>query len=370
MIRIIALLVLIGGLIGGIYLVQHPQVLKPKAYDPETGGKPVYEEQAYKLEKGFQIDASDPEKIPSLKIYDALKPKWVRFVYFEDRGIPSSIPSDVKILLIINQETDKSGEDIPPSHGRTIENLTSDERFYAWEHIFTQDDVNAWKNYTDRKYLPSLERFLQSGQKADAIQIWSEPDFCLGLTGLCIHPEAYAYMLKKSAALVKEYNRNVKVIVGGLASQNFAYVERMKVKEPDVFDQVDAIAIHPYGLYPDGPEDQPNGWCHYKSSECPVSLPYGGVGWVIDKYKEVSGLPVWITEVGQTTSAENWQARYFAKLSKVLSDKKVQVAIWYGWTDKILGPLGKAERDDQWGLVDDYGTIKAVGVEFQDFGED
>lgn len=372
MVRIVALIILIIGIVGGLYLVQHPTIFKPKAYESA---------EAIRTEKGFQIDTSDPEKVPSKKKFDTLKPDWVRFVYFSDKGVPADIPESVKILLILNNEANDILRVPPTPHGKDIGTLNSDEAFWAWELIYTPADIQEWKNYIDQKYLPFLEEFLKSKPRVDAIQIWSEEDYCHGRTGHCIHHEAYAYMLKKSAEIIKRYNSNIKVIIGGLASQNLGYIQKMKETDPKVFDQVDAVGLHSYGLYPDDSSSE-GGWCRCNSLNedyyctdnidqitgqemCPNILPYGGMGDVIDKYKQETGLAVWITEVGQTSEEEVWQLKYFDKIFKIFEEQKVPVVIWYAWSDKILGPLGKEGADDKWGLVDDYGTIKGVGMRFK-----
>lgn len=366
MIRIVALLILIVGLGAGLYLVQHPQIFKPKAYyPPETGYDPNAGKE-YKLEKGFAIDVSTPEKIPSEKIFKLLGPKWVRFVYFADKGIPSSIPNDVKILIMFNNQVNPEVEKATP---HTSVNFTN-----AWDNYVPRTDFDVWKNYTDQKFIPALDTFLKTNQRVDAIQIWNEEDFCGGSTSICIPSEAYVYMLKRSAQTIKSYERNIEVIVGGLVSQRYQYLQFMKKEDPNIFTQVDAAGIHPYGL-------SPNGWCecgpHNNDKSCTNppqdncgshELPYGDITEVINHYKSETGLPVWITEIGQTEDSEKWQAEYFKRIFNVFSNNKVPVAIWYSWSDKMQGTLDKNDPNrPKFGLVDYEGTIKAVGIEFKHF---
>lgn len=372
MIKIVALFILIIGLAAGLYLVQHPTIFKPKADEPKT---------ILKTEKGFQIDTSNPEKVPSQKKFNTLRPKWARFVYHSKNGIPQEIPANVKILLVFNNEVSQDLEDsLPPLKA-------FDPNPDVWKD-FTEIDVNAWKNYADQKYLPALEDFLKSGQRVDALQIFNEPDSCGTTTSHCLPAAAYAYILKKSAEKIKGFNQNIKVITAGFSTQYWDYIKALKQSDPGVFAQVDAIGVHPYGLYPDD-TSSPSGWCKGKVDETgkPTHEPYdktdpeyaecgenilpnGGLGWVINEYKTLSGLPAWVTEVGidvndEVRDNEVWQTKYLDKIFKVFNENDVKVAIWYGWTDKMSGGNGEKKL----GLVDDYGTIKGVGMQFREQGE-
>lgn len=381
MIRIVALLVLITGLGAGLYLIQHPQILNPKAYYPDEVGYDPNVEPRYRLEKGFAIDVSRSEKIPSEKIFNLFRPKWVRFVYFDNKNIPSSIPNNVKILLVFNNQVNPELEQVTP---RTGINFT-----HSWATYQPKTDFNVWKDFTDLKFIPALDTFLRTNQRVDAIQIWNEEDFCGGGTSICIPPEAYSYMLKKSAEKIKSYDRNIKVVTGGLVSQKYEYLQFMKREDREIFAQVDAVSIHPYGLSPDGwcqyyndteanrrdhPDRVVNGTTRKNEDSCfGHDLPYGEGETVVDiinHYKSETGLPVWITEIGQTEDPEKWQSEYFRRIFKAFSDAMVPMAIWYSWSDKMQGTLDPNDPNrPRFGLVDYENTIKAVGIEFKHFGE-
>lgn len=370
MIRIIALLVLIIGLGAGLYLVQHPQIFNPKAYFPdELGYGPL--EKGIQLEKGFQIDVREPQRIPTTKIYNALKPKWVRFVYHPDKGIPSNIPSDVKILLVITSESATAppiatNPPIDPSEQKKERTVGGycDEK-YAESFKAQNPDLNAWKAYVDQTYISTIEGLLKTNQRVDAIEVWNEQDLCVAKTGDFVPSDAYAYMLKKAADKITSYNRGIKVIMGGVGGGNYKYIEEMKEIDSWVFNQVDAIGVHPYGLSPDG-------WCYakYEPPECGEhELPFNDLEVVINRYKEETGLPVWITEIGATDN-ENWLATYFDKMFNVFSRNDIPVAIWFPWTDEMLALDEVTDPAyNQYGLVDRYGTVKAIGVGFGEWGE-
>lgn len=376
--RIIILLLLIVGLGAGLYLVQHPQIFNPKAYYPPELGYDPGERTPYQLEKGFIIELKPEEVVPEKKIFDLLEPKWVRFVYFHDKGIPGGIPSDVKILLVFNNQAKPEIHKSIPTESSTAppESRLRDINKY------TPEDSIAWKKYTDEKFLPVLDEFLKTNPRVDAFQIWNEQDLCLAKTGDCIPADAYAYMLKKSAQMIKAHDPKIKVIMGGVASGQVGYVDKMKDKskggDPDVFSQVDAIGVHPYGKSPDG-------WCQYGSANQPEKaylndpmcknrqLPFGDLGEFIRGYKEHAGIPVWISEIGEEEHSDNWEAEYLKRIYAVFSREKVPAAFWFTWSDHISAqPSDKVDANGnpvpqvtKFGLVDTEGAIKQSGVEFK-----
>lgn len=324
------MLILLIGLGTGVYLVQKSgfQIFQSKAYDV-----PVSDIlRNINSEKGFQIDPGT-DKIPSREVYNTLIPKWVRFVYFPDKGIPSNIPATVGKLVVFNNEsTDESP--------------------------LGKIDLSLWKNYIDNVYIPDLETFLkQYSSKVNAIEVWNEEDVCPGKK-FCpgVPSRSYAYMLKEAAAKIKSYNANINVVMGGLNSGDLGYIQTMQRVEPNVFNQVDAVAVHPYGT-------SPAGWCEDgKDADCNgIVLPFGDLADVVNMYKSETGKPIWVTEVGFGTEDEVWQARYLDKTFAELSKLNVPVVIWYSWSDRMKGGID----EPNWGLVNERDIIKASGVQFQ-----
>lgn len=328
MIKIITMLILIIGLGAGLYLVQHPQIFRPKAYNAPPGQTV----KSLNSEKGFQIDPGT-NRIPPKEVYNTLTPKWVRFVYFPNKGIPSNIPSFVGKLVVFNNES---------SDGAPL----------------GKSDLNVWKRYIDSTYIPNLNTFLkQYSSNVNAIEVWNEEDVCPA-EEFCpgVPSRSYAYMLKEAAAKIKSYNENITVVVGGLNSGDLGYIKTMQRVEPNVFNQVDAVAVHPYGTSPDG-------WCKDgKEVDCNgIVLPFGDLAEVVNMYKDATGKPVWVTEIGFGTEDEVWQARYLNKTFAELSKLNVPVVIWYSWSDRMKGGID----EPNWGLVNENGIIKATGVQFQ-----
>jgi hypothetical protein len=207
-------------------------------------------------------------------------------------------------------------------------------------------DVTAWKNYVDTAYIPELTHFLHTYQDITAMEVWNEEDLC-SRRSFCpkVPATVYAYMLKRAADTIKSYNANIQVVMGGLAAGDPKYVIDVKNADASALEQVDAIGLHPYGR-------SPGGWC---MSQCPGTLPFGDLAAIIHDYKEVGGLPIWITEIGADNPDKNWQGQYAQKVFLTAQQSSVGVVIWYSMRDG---------SKNSWGLIDKNNTIKPSGKVF------
>jgi hypothetical protein len=137
--------------------------------------------------------------------------------------------------------------------------------------------------------------------------------------------------------------------MGGLATGDIHYVTAVRNANAAVFTHVDGVGLHPYGR-------SPNGWC---ASGCAsYKLPLGDLATEVTLYKQASGRPIWITEIGAKTGDQKWQAEYLSRSFSVLSQMGVPVVIWYGLNDGGNGPRG---------LVDSHGKLKLSGEAFRAF---
>ncbi len=282
-----------------------------------------------KTNYGMQIDVQTASKIPNNVQFSALNPAWVRFVYRPENPSPA-LPLTVKKLIVFN------GESAGPAP-------------------IGSSDINQWKNYVDNIYVPEMEAMITSNPNIEAIEIWNEQDICPDIT-YCpgVPAQAYAYMLKKSAAAIKAKNPNIKVIIGGLASGLASYVTDVKNADSAALNQVDAVGLHPYGKSPDG-------WCANGCRE--GALPFGDLAFSIWEHGEAAGKPVWVTEIGYGVGYDNWQAEYLNRTFTVITKEKVPVLIWYGWIDSMTGGDG----GNNWGLYTSSGSIKPSGTMFSTF---
>ena len=282
---------------------------------------------------GIQIDLASDTKVPDQDTLEFLSPSWVRFVYLPNKPLPK-LPSGVKSLVIFNHQS------AGPAPLKYINGIWNSKWY----------DIDEWKEYTDNIYVPKLREMVQNNP-VDAVEIWNEEEICV--TGYCpeVPPEAYAYMLNKAAAAIKNENENIKVVMGGLASSKPYYIEEVKAIDSTAFNNVDAVGIHPYEMSPDG-------WC---KSGCPFSLP-GDLRETINEYRDASPVPIWVTEVGQWTDDRELQAEYLRKVFTVMEDTEVPVVIWYGWTDLMKGV---GTESSTWGLFDISGDPNPAGNEFR-----
>lgn len=269
---------------------------------------------------GVNIDPRDPQKVPTLSQFQYLNPAWVRYEYFPSVGLVKNIPTGVKQLLIFDYSSVSS--DFP----RQRSSFDS-----------------SWVSYINGPFTTSLNSLLNN-VNVDAIEIWNEEDDSCsgGANGYCptVPVDAYAAMLKKASGMIKAKYPNIKVIVGGLDSGQVSYVQSLK--NAGALDQVDAVAIHPYGK-------SVNGWTGNGA------LTFGDLGAMVNSYQNASGKEIWITETSLPTTDQALQKEYLLQLSQAVSN--VPVVIWYSFTDKM---------NPNYGLVDASGNYKQVAAAFHD----
>lgn len=365
MIRIIILFVLFIGLAAGIYLVQHPQIFKSRAYQSNASditnkpnNNPTDGRELGGNKFGMHINAKSPEGTPTNEQFKDLNPGWVRFLYYDGMVVPK-FPKNIKSLVIFN------GESAPhqPRNDRM--------------------PVDLFKEYVDTTYLPKLKQFLSTNPEINALEIWNEQDTCDSVHCPAVYPEAYAYMLKKATALIKSMNPEIKVVIGGLVTGDRGYLEKLSFYQDNIYQDVDGLAVHPYAASSDG-------WCSCssifdKSSEyyCSKNIDpvtgkekcTGGVLANNDLYGTTSGMwrgpggipdevKIWVTEVGYGTYDREWQAEYLKRTLRDLSSMSdVETIIWYSFSDRIQG----ADGQSNWGLYDHKDQLTPAGKEFRKF---
>lgn len=274
-------------------------------------------------EFGFHV--YNPTTDPTAAQLQQLHPQWMRIQLDVTHPIPAPVyTTNIKTLMIINNQVVEAGK-WPPT---------------------TSTDINLWKAYIDGHYIPALKRFLASVPNISAVEIWNEED----LHSAYVPPNAFAYMLKVAAATTKTFNKNIQVVMGGLASGSTTYVSQVRAADASAFNQVDGVAIHPYGV-------SPGGWC---TAGCSTNLVNGDLAGDVNNYHNASGKAIWITEFGVSTHDTVWQAEYLSRVFSTLQHTGlVPVAIWYAYSNSGAS----------WGLVDNSGIIKPVGQTFSTFSK-
>lgn len=147
----------------------------------------------------------------------------------------------------------------------------------------------------------------------DAYQVWNEPDHC---AQYCLEPSEFGEIVAEVAKFIPSN----KVVIGGFASGDPNYLKNSNIPS----SQYAAIGLHPYGKKVNG------FWGDWTSGEMSTA---------VSQYKQAGGgKPVWITEIGFSSSDDSLQAEYLRRVfsSGVGADK----IFWFAWSDAMVVPFG------------------------------
>lgn len=279
-----------------------------------------------RLQAGMNVNPDAPHSNPvdndDLKGLD-----WVRFVFKvdarvkeEERGrldrafaqydpiIRQYNKKGIKSLLVINQET-------------------------VWG-IGPWTGNGNWPGYADQLAEMARRiaaRYQRYGEEV-AYQIWNEGDKRNNPASVYVEPEAFAIVLRKTAAAIRSVSPDSPIIFNGMATgpeETIAYLQRCK-KALDGPWPVDAIGIHPYTRWA---TRAPFDW----------GQKFGTLGEAFAKYRAaIPDMPFWITEIGVADDNEIGPEHY-AEIAGYLKDvyqhvgeryaDLVPVVIWFAWSD-------------------------------------
>lgn len=217
------------------------------------------------------------------------------------------------------------------------------------------------------------------GASVDAWQVWNEPNHPsfwapdpTGRPDACLE---YAPLLKAAAPVIRAGDPTATVLFGGLAFNDYAYVERCYDLVPDIGAYFDVMVTHPYTLGGSAPE------AVIDSSPADGRLDHQS----FLAYREVrasmlargSDKPIWFTEMGWSTATDGHplgnvtpevQADYLTRAYRQLEqDPYVQVAMWYSLRNFVKGGDG-AGWLDQLGLMRTDFTPKPAYFAFKAYG--
>ena len=171
--------------------------------------------------------------------------------------------------------------------------------------------------------------------RVDAWEIWNEPN----------HPEfwptaggpnaaEYVKLLKAGSDAVRDVDPTANVLFGGVAYNDYKFLEAAYAADPDIGDHFDTMAVHPYtGPFDTGPEQVTTAGDGRMTT---TSFPaYREVRDVLTSYGDTK--PIWFTEFGWSSSTlpgmgvgEATQAEYLTRAYEfVEQDPYVEVAIAY-----------------------------------------
>ena len=188
----------------------------------------------------------------------------------------------------------------------------------------------------------------------EAFVLWNEPNN-LSHWNFQLDPgwTRFSDMIKRASVSIRKVNSDIPIVLGGVSSCDCDFLRLMRSHR--VFEYVDAVGVHGFPL----------DWNHWHIDEWPDR---------IREAREVSGKPVWVTEVGASSfGAEEVQAFGFDRTVKLLQPEVDRIH-WYSLYD--LPPSWPAEtrhkeaegssyyRHYYLGLLKSDGTPKLAAQDF------
>ncbi len=193
----------------------------------------------------------------------------------------------------------------------------------------------------------------------EAVVLWNEPNN-LSHWNFHLDPkwELFADMATLGANAIRAVDPQLPIVLGGVSSGDADFLRLMR--SYGVLNHVDAVAIHGFPL----------DWNHWQIDDWPAKIA---------EAEQVSGLPVWVTEVGASSFGAEEVAQFgFRRTLKLLRGRTPRIH-WYSLFD--LPPSWPAEtrhkeaegssyyRHYYLGLLRHDGTPKIFAEEFPTDGE-
>jgi beta-xylosidase len=188
----------------------------------------------------------------------------------------------------------------------------------------------------------------------EAVVLWNEPNN-LSHWNFRLDPnwERFADMVRQGSEAIRRVNPDLTIVLGGVSSCDCDFLRNMQ--QQGVMSHVDAVGVHGFPL----------DWNHWAITEWPDR---------IKEAQEVTGKPVWVTEVGVSSfGAEEVQEFGFTRTLDLLKGRTDRVH-WYSLFD--LPPSWPAEtrhkeaegssyyRHYYLGLIDANGKPKLAAKHF------
>ncbi len=147
----------------------------------------------------------------------------------------------------------------------------------------------------------------------EAAMLWNEPNN-LSHWDFEIDPEwqAFGNMVKAASNAIYAENPRVPRVLGGISPIDARFIERMQ--KMYVLSFIDVVAVHGFPL----------DWNHWQIHEWPEKL---------DEIREVTNLPLWVSEVGVSTFGAEEVQQFGLKRTAELLIGKVPKIHWYSLYD-------------------------------------
>lgn len=171
-----------------------------------------------------------------------------------------------------------------------------------------------------------------------AFQVWDAPDLASASAGYdpALREPVFARLLKETYEAIKRVDSGLRVVAGGLVSGQPSWLRRVA----DIFKgrlPADVVAIHPFSKRPTPDWPAPDWGSGY-------------VGDLIEAYRQVTKLPLWITAVGEATLDEEGQAEYLRRFYQTMTTQfvgKVEQVFWFCYADGMAHPFGLIDHIGQ-----------------------
>jgi hypothetical protein len=227
--------------------------------------------------------------------------------------------TDAAVLALTDREIEILGV-LGPSVGWA----TPTRRDTAHDVSFYAPDTDAFVEYA-RAVVKRYHRYI------DHWEIWNEPDNEL-FWQPAPDPRAYAELLRRTSAAIKEVDPRAQVLIGGFNPFDMEFART--VAEAGAWSSFDILAVHPY-VDPYGPEE-------------------GNLLAALDKMHVLmyryGHKPMWVTEIGWASGPgdrdrvgltdEQDQARFLVRSLLLLWVSGVERSFWYMLKDDAHNPYG------------------------------
>ena len=191
----------------------------------------------------------------------------------------------------------------------------------------------------------------------DSVMFWNEPNN-KSHWDFEVDPDwkMFAAMVKLAAEAVRSEKPELLRVLGGISPIDPEFIRNMESK--GVLSSMDVVALHGFPL----------DWNHWTIDEWPKK---------IQEIREVTSLPIWISEIGASTfGAEELQEFGLRRSAELLAGKVPRIH-WYSLYDLPQAwPATTRHREAEgsayyrhfhMGLLDEHGTPKRAFWQFADY---
>ncbi len=270
----------------------------------------------------LNIDPLNPKGNPTPAELRSLGVETVRFTFKDNSS--GSQPDPQKVQFYQNQLQQLAAADINALVILSYET-------YPGKPAFTASDA-VWDTYIERlaQRAGQIAQLLAPWQPS--FQVWNEPDLPpKPWYEPSLREAVFGRMMRRVYNAIKAIDANLRVAAGGLGDRNPDWLARV-IQQQGGHLPADAVAIHPYGLQPERDWPTPD-------------FGYGYIGDLLNAYRQVTPLPILITEIGVGLQDldRNGQAEYLRRFYTHVVAEYSNIApeiYWFCYSDGMVYPHG------------------------------